>query len=212
MDRHAARASERDEVRPELRLEQHADRRIEVGEERANGERHVVRQPRLHDAIAVRGARSRAAGRRHVGDENRRRRMRGCDAIDQRRRRARFTERHRVQPYDRRSRRRRLVAPEPLADVLAVAGLLARAPPQPQRQQRQRDVPQQRVQRAHRSAQQRDGARISAPSAERTSSTDGTRPLPPTSRAWPPAIATPASLGSVTVNSATVGVASAAAR
>ena len=54
--------------------------------------------------------------------------------------------------------------------LLAIARLAAAAPPQPQRKPRQRQVPQERVQRAH---QQRGASRSTRPRPRSTSSSDG---------------------------------------
>src|SRR5512142_1114442 len=186
---------------------------MEVREEALHGERNVVRQPRLHDAVAEERRARRASGRRHVREHYRAPRIVAHEPLDERRDGAGFAERDRVDPQHvvADDACRTGVASEALAHAGAIERLAPAAPPKPQRQERKRTPPQRRVGEARhaRSTGTRAGP---ASAASRTASTSGGAPASPTSRAWAPAQATPCRPRSVTVKIATVRVPSAAAR
>ena len=145
--RDAARMAVCGKVRPQLGLHQRARKWMEMREKRAHGERQVVRQPGLHDAIAIKRTAAIASRRGHVGQHQRRVGPLAQHVLDQWRRGARFSERHRMDPENVARGRGDVgaVSAEPFADARTVAGLLAAAPPQSQRQERQRKPPQQRI-------------------------------------------------------------------
>ena len=150
--RHAGGVGTLDQHRPDLRLHQQAETRLEVAQEPVDGTRQVIRQIRLDDAaIALRGklgARA-AAGRRHVREQHGMVRKAREQRIDERLRGTRLTNRHGMHPQQRAIWIcARGVEPEPLANVLAIAGLLATTPPQAQQCDRQRNAPQQAIQEA----------------------------------------------------------------
>ena len=151
-DRNAALARERDRVRPQLGLHDQQQPWLPMREEAAYRERHVVRKPRLDHAIAEERLPRRASRRSHVRHEQRRIGIGAAHPVDERDRGARLAERDSVHPQNGLARRAIgvFVAPESLADVLAVARFAPPPPPEPQRQERQHEISQKRVERAHR--------------------------------------------------------------
>jgi len=150
--RHAAQHRLARDVRPQLGLDEKTRARREMREETADREGQVVGKPRLHDPLAEQRASRLAAGRGHVRQDDRLLRHLAQQALDQRRRCARFAERHRMNPQRATGgpAKRRRVTPEALEHVRAISGLASPAPPQAQRQKRQREPPQRRVDAAHR--------------------------------------------------------------
>ncbi len=183
--------------------------RAEVLEKAVDGERQVVRKPRLHDAFAEQRAPGVASGRGHVREQDLRARIaRACSAAPAAAQHASRRPRPRA-PRAAARRRRSRVAPEALADRSPVSRLAASAPPQPKRQQRQR-----------RGAEQACRARARLPSAARRRRRMS---VAPARRSLQPGVgiavhdrrdrarralarSTPASRGSVAMNSAIVGV------
>ena len=135
--RHSRRVCRSDQVRPQLGLEDESGGRPEVLVERIHGKRHVIRQPCLDHVIAEQRLSRFAARGGHVGEQECSARVCGLKPLHQRCRRARLADRHGVDPIHR-ARLAAVVASKALADLPAVTRLLAPAPPQAQRQQRQR--------------------------------------------------------------------------
>jgi hypothetical protein len=71
------------EIRPQLGFHDEPHARLEVREERAHRERHVIRQPCLDDTIAEQRAAGRATGRRHVRHQHGRLGMRAAKPVDE---------------------------------------------------------------------------------------------------------------------------------
>ncbi len=149
-ERHVRSIRQRDDVRPQLGFQYQARTWLPVREESTYRERHIVRQPGLNDAIADQRTAGSTTGCRHVREQDRGIGKRALDPLDKRACSSRLAERNRVHPEHRSTRAAvAAVASVALADALAIAGLAAPAPPQAKREERQRDIPEQRVERAN---------------------------------------------------------------
>ena len=135
----------RDQVGPDLGFHDEPLRRAEMIEKARHGKRRIVGQITAQDLVAEQRLTRRSPRRRHVGEENLVFGITCLQGADQRCRRAGLADGDGVQPDDR-PRWPGGITAEALADELAVARLLARAPAQAQPGERQQQEHQQRVQ------------------------------------------------------------------
>jgi hypothetical protein len=152
--RHVERIRGSEQVRPDLGLHQHADRRPEVHEEPAHRRRRVVRQPGLPVALAQQRASGFATGRGAVGQQQPQVGPALPHGLDQRGRRARLAERH-AWTQNQPAEGAPPVATEALADRLAVKRLGPAAPPEACDIGRRDHAQQRRISQARRAARVR---------------------------------------------------------
>ena len=94
-----------DEIGPQLGLDQEARGRAKICKKAIDGERNVVGQPCLDDAVAEQLASRRTSGRGHMGEQDRRFGIARFHALHQRQRGPRLADGNGMHPEHRRRKR-----------------------------------------------------------------------------------------------------------
>ena len=116
-----------DKVEPDLGLQQHADARPEMSHEALYSKRIIIGQVHANHVVAKELLAGGASGGRGMSEQYLVIGIPCAQTLDQRDRSAGFSDRHRVQPYDRLVAIH-IVTPKAFADMIQILRLLARTP------------------------------------------------------------------------------------